>query len=69
MVNTKERLLSQDEAAAFLSTTKKTLNTWRCSGKYHIPYIKWGNNIKYRLADLETWLNNHQHNVQEWQNV
>ena len=68
-MNTKERLLSQDEAAEFLGTTKKTLNTWRCNGKYNIPYIKFGNNIKFRKSDLEAWLELHKHNIQEWQSV
>ena len=51
-------LLSQKEAAEYLGTTVGTLNTWRHYGKDTIPYLRWGNRIRYRKADLDTWIEN-----------
>lgn len=56
MTELKEKLLSQSEIANYLGTTVPTLNTWRATRKYDIPYIKFGNNIKYRLSDVNSWL-------------
>ena len=52
-----EKLLNQQEAAAYLGTTIGTLNSWRHYGKQNIPFVRWGNRIRYRKADLDTWIN------------
>ena len=49
-------LLSQKEAAKYLGTTVGTLNTWRHYGKDTIPYLRWGNRIKYQKEDLDAWI-------------
>lgn len=49
-------LLSQKEAAEYLGTTVGTLNTWRHYGKDTIPYLRWGNRIKYQKEDLDAWI-------------
>ena len=49
-------LFTQKEAAAYLGTTVGTLNTWRHSGKDTIPYVRWGNRIRYRKEDLDAWI-------------
>lgn len=49
-------LFTQKEAAAYLGTTVGTLNTWRHYGKDKIPYVRWGNRIRYRKEDLDTWI-------------
>lgn len=48
-----QKLMNQAEAAKYLGTTVGTLNTWRHYGKQKIPYIKWGNRIRYRKTDLD----------------
>lgn len=58
MINTKI-LMTQKEAAEYLGTTVGTLNTWRHYGKDKIPFIRWGNRIRYRKEDLENWVNEH----------
>lgn len=57
-VNTMEKriLMTQQEAAAYLGTTVQTLNTWRHHGKNPIPFVRWGNRIRYRKEDIDTWL-------------
>lgn len=52
----KSILLSQSEAAEYLGTTVGTLNSWRHYGKQKIPFVRWGNRIRYRKADLDAWI-------------
>lgn len=50
-------LLSNDEAAEVLGVDRKTLPVWRSTKRYNLPYIKVGRLVKYRLEDLEAFLN------------
>ena len=47
-------LMTQAQAAKYLGT----LNTWRHYGKNPIPFVRWGNRIRYRKADIDAWLAN-----------
>ncbi len=47
------RLLTTKEAAAFLGVKPKTLDVWRSTQRYNIPYVKLGGAIRYDLYDLE----------------
>lgn len=47
-----ERLLTRQEAAAFLNVKESTLASWHSTQKYHIPLIKIGRCARYRLSDL-----------------
>lgn len=49
-------LLSRAEAAAFLGITSRALAVWACEGRYALPYIKIGRLAKYRLEDLEAFI-------------
>ena len=49
-------LMTQKEAAEYLHTTVGTLNTWRHYGKDKIPFVRWGNRIRYRKEDLYAWI-------------
>lgn len=60
MTNT-PTLLTQTEAAQYLGTSVGTLNTWRHYGKNTIPYVRWGNRIKYRREDLDAWIRANTH--------
>jgi excisionase family DNA binding protein len=50
------KLITPAEAAEFLNVKVQTLSVWRSSKRYGLPYLKVGNAIRYRLADLEKWL-------------
>jgi excisionase family DNA binding protein len=52
----KNSQLSTTDAANYLGITTGTLNVWRCTKRYQIPYIKVGRLVKYRRSDLDTWL-------------
>ncbi|MBK7416007.1 MAG: helix-turn-helix domain-containing protein [Dechloromonas sp.] len=50
-------LLTEHEAATYLDVTPGTLSVWRSTGRYKIPFIKVGRNVRYKRNDLEAWLN------------
>jgi hypothetical protein len=57
MVSTElRRLLNEDEAAAHLGVTPGTLSVWRCTKRYALAYIKCGRLVRYRLEDLERFI-------------
>jgi excisionase family DNA binding protein len=51
-----KQLLTPQEAAAFLTTTPGTLQIWRTTGRYSLPFVKLGGCVRYRREDLETFL-------------
>ena len=52
----KAKLLTRTEAAELLGVTVGTLAVWHCTGRYKIPVVKVGRSCRYRLADLEAWI-------------
>lgn len=51
-----DELLNEVEAAAAIDVTPGTLSVWRSTGRYGIPFIKIGRNVRYRRSDLVSWL-------------
>ena len=50
-------LLDEKAAAQFLDgVTPGTLSVWRSTGRYNLPFIKIGRNVRYRRSDLIAWL-------------
>ena len=49
-------LLTEAETAAYLGVKKETLATWRSTKRYPLPYVKIGKAVRYRSADLETFI-------------
>jgi excisionase family DNA binding protein len=49
-------LFTEIEAAAFLDTSVGTLQVWRSTGRYGIPFVKIGRSVRYKRADLEAWI-------------
>ncbi|WP_332702791.1 helix-turn-helix domain-containing protein [Devosia sp.] len=48
--------LSCEEAAEYLQVSVRTLDVWRCTRRYPIPYVKVGARVRYRKTDLDAWL-------------
>ena len=63
--NTQTILLSQRAAAEYLGTTVDSLNSLRYLGRNTLPYLRWGNRIKYRKADLDAWIESNLQNKGE----
>lgn len=49
-------LLDDKQAAEYLTVTAGTLSVWRCTGRHCLPFIKVGHAVRYRLSDLDAWL-------------
>lgn len=49
-------LMTEAQAAIELDTTVGTLQVWRSTGRYALPFIKIGRNVRYRRADLTAWI-------------
>lgn len=49
-------LLNNDQAAAYIGVTPRTLEVWRCTKRHQIPYIKVGRLVKYRKPALDAFL-------------
>lgn len=52
----KSVLLDEKQAAEHLTVSPGTLQVWRSTGRYSLPFIKVGRNVRYRLDDLDAWL-------------
>lgn len=50
-------LLDEQQAAEHLNVSPGTLSVWRSTGRYCLPFVKVGRNVRYRLSDLDAWIN------------
>jgi hypothetical protein len=49
-------VVPEKEAAEILGVTPGTLSVWRCTRRYPLPYVKVGRAVRYRVADLERFI-------------
>lgn len=49
-------LLTRQEAAQYLGLSKETLAQWASRGQPELKFIKVGRLVKYRIRDLEAFL-------------
>lgn len=49
-------LLSRKEAAVYLGVSEHTLAIWKVTGRYRLPVVKIGRLAKYRLSDLNAFI-------------
>jgi excisionase family DNA binding protein len=52
----KSELYDTDTAAAYLGVRPHTLEVWRTTRRYDLPFVKVGRLVKYRRADLDAFL-------------
>jgi len=52
-----DRLLKPEEAAEILGVKVETLNVWRATDRYPLPYVKVGRLVRYRLSDIHNFIN------------
>lgn len=57
----KSNLVDEKAAADILGVSGGTLSVWRSTGRYALPYVKVGRRVRYRLSDLEKWLEQRTH--------
>lgn len=51
-----ERLLTPAEVADALGVAVVTLELWRCTRRYPLPYVKVGSRVRYRPDDVRAFL-------------
>jgi hypothetical protein len=49
-------LVDEREAAEILDVVPGTLSVWRSTGRYGIPFVKIGRNVRYSRTALLNWL-------------
>ena len=49
-------LFTSDQAAIYLGILPGTLEVWRCTKRYQIPFIKVGRLVRYRRSALDNFL-------------
>jgi excisionase family DNA binding protein len=49
-------LIDSQETAEILGISKSALEVWRTTGRYQLPFIKVGRNVRYRRSDVLQWL-------------
>ena len=60
MVNVNEQLLSRKEASKFLGVQENTLAVWATNKRYKLPFYKVGRLVKYKISDLEKFIQENQ---------
>lgn len=54
--STPDPLLCEADAALFLGVKPTTLQVWRCTKRYPLPFIKVGRLVRYRQSALASFL-------------
>ncbi|WNV04107.1 helix-turn-helix domain-containing protein [Candidatus Methylospira mobilis] len=54
-------LINEKAAAAILDVSPGTLSVWRSTGRYALPFVKVGRKVRYRVSDLERWIERREH--------
>jgi excisionase family DNA binding protein len=49
-------LCTREQAAAYLGVKPQTLAVWLTTKRYNLPVVKVGSLVRYRLTDLEAFL-------------
>ena len=50
------KLLDPKQAARVLGLTPHTLAVWRSEKRYELPFVKVGNRVRYRAADIHAFI-------------
>lgn len=50
------RLLPPEEAAPLVGVTVGTLQVWRSTNRYPLKYVKAGRLVRYRLEDIQAFI-------------
>ena len=61
-MDTYPKLLTPAQVADILGVNVETLNTWRATNRYDLPYIKAGRLVRYRSSDLNAFIEARTHN-------
>lgn len=51
-----DKLLTPCQVAEMLGLSVETLNVWRATNRYPLPYVKAGRLVRYRPTDLQNFI-------------
>jgi excisionase family DNA binding protein len=51
-----EKLLTTQQAADRLGLKPQTLELWRCTKRYDLPYVKTGRLVRYKAEHVEDFI-------------
>ncbi|MCF8324403.1 MAG: excisionase [Bacteroidetes bacterium B1(2017)] len=54
--STNQQVFNRKTAAKYLGVSPNTLAVWACTKRYNLKYIKMGRAVRYRLHDLEKFV-------------
>ncbi len=57
-----DQLLTRKKAAEFLGCKENTLAVWATNKRYNLPFYKIGRSVKYKISDLENFIDQNQQN-------
>jgi len=60
-ISTNTQLFTRRQAADYLGIKENTLAVWATTKRHPLPYIKVGRLVKYRLSDLQAFLEQNVH--------
>ena len=61
--NKLDKLLTPEQVANILGVSVNTLNVWRCTKRYNLPYIKPGRCERYRNEDVQRFIKEREINM------
>ena len=50
-------LVTPENTSKLLGVTPGTLQVWRSTGRYNLPYVKVGGKVMYRLSSINQFIN------------
>lgn len=50
------KLLTPKQVSEMLSVDYETLNVWRATKRYKLPYVKVGSLVRYKLQDVQDFI-------------
>ncbi|TVO78505.1 MAG: helix-turn-helix domain-containing protein [Sedimenticola selenatireducens] len=56
------KLLEPETTADLLGITAGTLQVWRSTGRYNLPFVKVGGRVMYRAEDVQAFIERRLHN-------
>ncbi len=55
-MNIQNNLLTPKEVSRILGISVETLNVWRATNRYQLPYVKAGRLVRYRSSDVTAFI-------------
>lgn len=50
-------LVDTKQAAQILCVSPHTLDVWRATNRYPLPFVRIGRKVRYRMSDLQVFVN------------